>query len=231
MVKSLKNPQFYCDTVSQEIYDSYNKFIYSKDRNLFAKLASKLFFCDLTKNIPGDVVELGVFKGSGMLAWLKANEVTSVNHKDVFGFDIFDQKKLVASTNSKDAQLVDKLFTERSFKPDGFEKILKSIILEAGFENFDLIIGNVFETVPMFLDKYPGFRASIINFDLDTYEPTAFCLEHFWQRLVPGGVMLFDEYAVKEWTESDAVDEFIADKSLKLVATSYVFPSAYLVKP
>ena len=92
MVKSLKNPQFYCDTVSQEIYDSYNKFIYSKDRNLFAKLASKLFFCDLTKNIPGDVVELGVFKGSGMLAWLKANEVTSVNHKDVFGFDIFDQK-------------------------------------------------------------------------------------------------------------------------------------------
>ena len=93
-----------------------------------------------------------------------------------------------------------------------------------------MIVGNVFETIPVFLKNNPGFRASIINFDLDTYEPTIFCLNQLWDRLVPGGIMIFDEYGVNEWTESDAVDAFIQTKSLSLNSTPYFAPSAYIVK-
>jgi hypothetical protein len=50
----------------------------------------------------------------------------------------------------------------------------------------------MFNTLPVFLQKNPGFRASLINFDLDTEEPTYFALEQFWDRLVVGGMLVFD---------------------------------------
>ena len=42
----------------------------------------------MTAEVPGDVVELGVFKGSGVAAWLKLNGISSSNNKKVFGFDL-----------------------------------------------------------------------------------------------------------------------------------------------
>ena len=91
----MNNPNFIHDPLPQAIYDHFNSFIYSSDRKLFSKLASKLKFCELTSGVPGDIVELGVFKGSGLMAWLKANELTSVNQKSVYGFDIFDHEDTV----------------------------------------------------------------------------------------------------------------------------------------
>tara|TARA_B100000212_G_C27375055_1_gene534326 strand:+ start:1881 stop:2573 length:693 start_codon:yes stop_codon:yes gene_type:complete len=225
-----KQNSFIHDPLPQSVYDSYNEFIFSKDKKLFAKLASKLKFCELTLNIPGNIIELGVFKGSGIMAWLKANALLSNNHKHVYGFDIFDSEKLVSSIDTSDSKLMSDLFTKRNFNPNGYSDILIEIAKNSGFNNLSLIVGNVLETIPLFLEKNPGFRASIINFDLDTYTPTIFCLEKLWDRLVPGGIILFDEYAINEWTESDAVDEFLLKKNLNLISTPYYAPSAYLIK-
>lgn len=221
---------FVHDSLPQSVYDSFNEFIFSSDYKLFAKLASKLKFCELTKNVPGDIVELGVFKGSGLMTFLKANRLINSSHKKIYGFDIFDDKKLVSNISTIDGKLMSDLFNKREFDPKGYADILRQIITIAGYHNFALIVGSVFDTVPNFIDKNPGFRASIINFDLDTSEPTKFCLDHFWERLVKGGIMIFDEYGVNEWTESNAVDEFINEKSLELKSTPYPFPTAYLVK-
>ena len=75
---------FVHDDQPQSVYDAFNEFIFSSDRKLYAKLISKYFFVDMTKNIPGDIVELGVFKGSGIVAWLKALELSSVNYKNTY---------------------------------------------------------------------------------------------------------------------------------------------------
>ena len=83
---------FIHDDQPQEVYDGFNKFIFSGDRKLFGKLLSKIEFCEKTKDIPGDIVELGVFKGSGILSWLKTLETVNLNHKSVVGFDFFDSK-------------------------------------------------------------------------------------------------------------------------------------------
>lgn len=221
---------FIHDPLPQFVYDSYNEFILSSDEKLFAKLASKLKFCELTLNIPGNIVELGVFKGSGVMAWLKANALLSKNQKHIYGFDIFNSDKLVSSIDTSDSNLMSDLFKKRNFNPNGYSDVLIEIAKNAGFDNLSLVVGNVLETIPIFLEKNPGFRASIINFDLDTYKPTIFCLEKLWDRLVKGGILIFDEYAINEWTESDAVDEFLVKKNLKLISTPYFAPSAYLIK-
>ena len=229
MVSEKKN-NFVHDALPQDIYDAFNNFIFSKDQKLFAKLASKIQFCEATKYIPGDIVELGVFKGSGLLTFLKANKLLSSNTKKVYGFDMFDNEKLVKNISTSDDNVMSDLFTKRKFNPRGYEETLKEIINKAGFNNYSLIVGDVFETLPNFLSRNPGFRASIINFDLDTYEPTKFCLNKLWGRLVNGGIMIFDEYGINEWTESAAVDEFINEHNLKIKSTPYPCPTAYLTK-
>ena len=48
--------------------------------------------------------------------------------------------------------------------------------------------------------------------------------------MVPGGVVIFDEYAIKQWTESNAVDRFVKEQFLTLKPTKYFAPSAYVEK-
>ena len=46
---------------NQDMYNNYNGFIFSNDRVVFNKLYSKMFFYEMTKKLPGDIVECGVF--------------------------------------------------------------------------------------------------------------------------------------------------------------------------
>ena len=222
---------FIHDDQPQSVYDAFNHFIFSSDRKLFGKLASKLEFIEMTKDIPGDVVELGVFKGSGMMAWLKALATISLNHKNVVGFDFFDADSTIESVQTSDQQVMESLFKDRNFDPkEGYDLILDDILTNAGFGNYELVKGDVTESLVDYLNANPGFRTSVVNFDLDVEEPTEACLEVIWDRVCRGGVLIFDEYAIKQWTESNAVDRFIAKHNLTLRPTKYFAPSAFVVK-
>lgn len=76
-----------------------------------------------------------------------------------------------------------------------------------------LIKGNIEDTVPQFVKDYPGLRIFFIHFDVDMYSPTKTGLEYFLPLVVPGGVVLFDEYGIRPWEgESKAVDEYFQGK-------------------
>jgi hypothetical protein len=224
--------KFKHDAEAQGFYDSFNNFIFSKDRKVFNKLISKYQFLERVKDIPGDIMEFGVFKGSGMVGWLKANEIVSVNSKNVLGFDFFDHKGLLNDIKAEDQrEMMRSLFEDRAFENSkDYDLLLDETLKAIGFENYKLIKGDVFKTVPSFLEKNPGFRASLINLDMDIDEPTYFVMNQLWDRLVPGGIMVFDEYGLPEWDESNAVDRFCAEKKIKLSTTGYVCPSAFLIK-
>ena len=74
------------------------------------------------------------------------------------------------------------------------------------------------ETVPAYVTNNPGARFALVNCDLDTYKPTLAALEAVWPAIVPGGLVLLDEYAIEHWNESKAADEFLADKGIQLQA-------------
>jgi hypothetical protein len=226
------NNKFIHDVVSQDVFDNFNSFIFSKDKKLLGKLQSKQFFCDHTKHVLGDVVELGVFKGSGMISWLKTLEFSDPARKIVIGFDSFDYKTLVETISTQDKATMNDLFEKRDFNNNGYEIILTNILQSIGYttEKYKLVVGNVHATLKPFLDENPGFRASIINFDLDLEEPTEYALNMLWPRVSKGGVLIFDEYGVHEWTESNAVDRFIEKHNLTLIKTPWHAPSAYIVK-
>jgi hypothetical protein len=48
------------------VFDAFNKFIFSKDIKVIGKLLHRFRFFEMVKDLPGDIVEVGVFKGSGV---------------------------------------------------------------------------------------------------------------------------------------------------------------------
>jgi len=66
--------------------------------------------------------------------------------------------------------------------------------------------------IPEVLSSLPDVPWSFVHIDVDLYEPTLGCLEYFYTRLVPGGVIICDDYITPYFPGArKAWDEFFSD--------------------
>lgn len=202
-----------------------------------------LAHCELfleTLETPGDIAELGVFRGLGLMTWANLLEAYCVGDrtKTVYGFDNWTGFIGISPEDGKKIDYVEK--GVGGFSPEQYYEELLSAIAIFDADRFipwkariKLIKGNIEETAGVFVKENPGVRFSLIHFDCDLYKPTKVALEHFWPILSRGGIMLFDEYAIPDWPgETKAVDEFFLDKpgiGIKTLSWNNV-PAGYIVK-
>jgi hypothetical protein len=189
----------------------------------------------MTKHLLGDIVECGVFKGSGFFAWLKILDMIEPNSiKKAIGFDFFDPNFVDNLNNKIDKETMKQVFTRcenldlNDISLSGIYKKIENA--EFKKSKYELIAGDISETTKLFVEERPGFRISILYMDLDIEEPTYNTLNNFWDRVVPGGVVVFDEHTYHSWSESNAVDRFVYEKKLKLHRTDVQAPTAYIIK-
>ncbi|MEJ2758430.1 MAG: TylF/MycF/NovP-related O-methyltransferase [Anaerolineales bacterium] len=64
---------------------------------------------------------------------------------------------------------------------------------------------------------------------MDVYKATQCVLENLFDRVVPGGIVMLDDYASAEG-ETKAVDEFIAGKDYKVEKLPYAVTPAFIRK-
>jgi hypothetical protein len=82
-------------------------------------------------------------------------------------------------------------------------------------------------------DTIPGEAPStiaLLRLDTDWYESTKHELVHLYPRLVPGGVLIIDDYGHWEGARK-AVDEFIAENRLKILLNRIDYSGRIAVKP
>jgi hypothetical protein len=192
-----------------------------------------------TVDLPGCIIDLGVYKGASLFTWSNLLEIFCANDrsKKVFGFDHFQG---LQNFNIKDGAFdaaADKL--EGGFSSDEEDlrilQYLHSIDNHTpGSQRVELVVGDIKETLPIFLKDNPGLRISFLHFDFDIYEPTKFALEQLYPLVVKGGVVCFDEYGLMPWEgESAAVDEYLAGLNEKPTILKHSFtqmPHGYMVK-
>lgn len=218
---------------SQGVYDDFNNFIFSSDIKVFSKLAARHKIFSDTLDVPGDIVECGVYKGSGILSWLKLKKAISPNSfKKIIGFDMFDSEELVSTLSGQDKEVMKHLFDSRSFKYKDYDQILMEKINLAGFETSDceLIKGDISLTSKNFVEKRPGLKISVLYLDLDLAIPTYDSLKAFWPRVSNGGLVVFDEYGYHQWSESQGADKFAKEFNLKIKPLNCNSPTAYIQK-
>lgn len=217
-----------------EIYDAFEKFIFSKDTKILAKLVARTLIFEKIINVPGDIVEAGVYRGSGMLTWLKLKKILSPNAlKKVIGFDYFDTEALLNSLSGQDKASMKGLFEVRGYQhEEGAERFVHDLIANAGFDqsSYDLIKGDISQVAQEFVAKRPGFKISCLYLDLDLQNPTYNALSAFWDRVSIGGIVVFDEYAYHQWSEAQGADRFFEEKNIQIQALHYPCPTAYVIK-
>ena len=194
-----------------------------------------------TLQVPGDIAELGVFRGLGLMTWANLLECYSIGDrtKRVFGFDNWSGFSGISEHDGAQDEASGKV--KGGFSPKNYREELESAIDIFNSDRFvpwkdrvKLIDGNIENTIPEFVENNPGVRFSLIHFDVDLYQPTKVGLDHFWDRLSRGGIMIFDEYSIPDWPgETKAVDEFLQSKPDLRLETSPLTntPAAWLKKP
>jgi|TARA_B100000035_G_C21026922_1_gene566646 hypothetical protein len=221
-------------TQTQDIYDSFNNFILSSDTKVFGKLLARALLFNSVKNIPGDILEFGVFKGTGMMTFLKLKKYLVPNSgKKVIGFDFFDTDSLLSSLSDQDKEAMSTLFKGRGFShEESYVKFLEERIKEAGFleHEYDFVKGDATITSKQYFKERPGLKISLLYLDMDLEEPTYEVLQAAWDRVSSGGLVVFDEYAFHKWSESKGVDRFFKDKEVQIKSLNFIAPSAYVVK-
>jgi len=212
--------------------------VYARRIHLKKFLAHYQLFLKIL-DLPGDIVELGVFRGSSLMSWANFMEIHCMGdrHRKVVGFDNFCGFREFDAKDGRTDESVGKSIG--GFNPSDTEARLSDAISIFDSDRFipfkqrvRIIKGDVEFTVPTYIEENPGLRISLLHFDVDLYCPTLTALENLWPLVVPGGILLFDEYGIPPWEgESKAVDEFFADKHISLKRFSWSSnPGAYAVK-
>lgn len=168
--------------------------------------------------VPGVVVDLGVFRGGSAFTWAKLCEIfcpTDIR-KTVIGFDTFAGFPKIGVEDGPENPMQDVV-------PGGYfggSSVEADMALAQEAMNHDrhlrhkdriqFVKGDVCETIPRFVtDQGDGLRVALLNLDLDLYEPTRVALEHFIPKMARGGIIVVDEYAVDTFGgETKAVDEY-----------------------
>ena len=192
--------------------------------------------------LPGVIIDLGVYRGASTFTWAKLCEIfcpTDVRKK-VYGFDTFTGFESLSQEDSPAP-------SSQDARPGGYfggASIEEDLELAQQAMNQDkhlrhlnrieFIKGDVMKTVPEFVaSQGNGLRVALLNLDLDLYEPTRVSLEHFVPKMVRGGIIILDEYAVAPWGgESKAVDEYFVrtygKRALIKKLTWHSNPSGYI---
>lgn len=166
------------------------------------------------RKIPGDFVELGVWKGgSTMIAALEFARLNDV--RPLWLYDTYEGMPAPEDVDRKSltgAPAADKW--EQTRKGDGSNwckaalDVVKSNMASVNYPgDIRYVVGKAEET----LASEKPEQVSILRIDTDWHASTKASLEHLWDRLSPGGVLIMDDYG--SWNGAKvAADDFFATR-------------------
>lgn len=172
-----------------------------------------------TNNIPGAIVECGVWRGgssmAAMLVLLSQNNVS----RDFYLYDTYEgqSRPTVEDVNIQGVSALEKWANITN----AGEKMtyaslddVKEAVRQIGYpsERIHYVVGKVEDTIPNVAPK----EIALLRLDTDWYASTRHELEHLYPRLSTGGVIIIDDYG--HWAGArKAVDEFIEKNGIKLL--------------
>lgn len=214
-----------------ELWEHYNGLLLSPDTGRVRKLIVRYELFKQAMEVPGDVLECGVFKGAGLFYWLKLIKIFAPESKRrAIGFDTFGSfaDTLLDYEKASATEFVD----EAAFEGTSVESLM-ALARQCGMEDqVELVPGDITTTASEYVAANPGFRIALLHLDLDTYNGTRAALEAFYDNITGGGIVVLDEYGRRQWGESDAVDEFIRDRGIKIESIPHSDkPTAFFRKP
>lgn len=211
----------------KSFWDSENEFYQNSDISRIGKLLYHYEIYKMIKDLPGDILEFGVFKGLSLIRLLTFRNLIENNFsRKIYGFDTF--KKFPNQVRKSDKKLK-KEFTADAGNPISKIK-LTQILKRKKIENFELIEGDVIKTLNPFLKKNDNLKISLLHLDMDVFNSTNFVLKKLIKKVVKNGIILIDDYGTVEGA-TKAVDNFlIKNKKLELKKLNFYKVPSFIKK-
>lgn len=189
-------------------------------RQVISRLLYQDFLYQRILNVPGVILEFGVHWGATIATLINLRGIYEpYNHsRTIYGFDTFSGFPEVDDKDGGFSKNGDYSTTE------DYEKELSEILsIHESFspisqiKKFDLIKGDVVQTLPAFLEANPHIIVSMAIFDMDIYAPTKSALTQILPRLTKGSLLVFDELNCRHFPgETQAVQEVVGLGQLRL---------------
>ena len=172
-------------------------------------------------NIKGDFVECGVWRGGSTMAAIDTLMKAGDKSREIYLYDTFEGMsepteldKVFTGTGADELmRTTDKEDPTSVWCYSALEEVQQNVgTLKYPASKVHYVKGKVEDSIPGTL---PG-QIALLRLDTDFYESTAHELKYLYPLLVPGGVIIIDDYGHWEGARK-AVDEYIAAEKLPLL--------------
>lgn len=157
-------------------------------------------------SLDGSFAEFGVYRGG--CTFMVLSECRPLPNRSIFLFDTFAGIPSSRLTDTEASagfggRLADVSMTEVRDR------------LAEWSDQVRFVAGDVFETLP----KTETGPLAFAHLDMNAAAPSKLALEYVWSRLVPGGILVFDDYGWAQYADQKKlIDNFFEDKRDGLVA-------------
>jgi hypothetical protein len=209
-------PRYFDDEV-RDVIRAVRPWTMTSDEKLFALVVAVRYVVD--HRIAGDIVECGVWRGGSMQAIARVLAARGATDRELHLFDTFEgmpppTEEDVRQGGPPAAELLaTRPRTAKVWAVADLDDV-RAGMAQVGYpaERIHYHQGLVEETIPGAAPE----RIALLRLDTDWYASTKHELEHLYDRVPSGGVVIVDDYDYWEGSRK-AVDEFIANTDARLL--------------
>jgi O-methyltransferase len=163
------------------------------------------------QRIPGDIIEIGVYKGGSLY---RMAEHVAAHHADEFALDEDGRRIIGVDTFAghpyHDETLDPQHHRTGRFNDASYESVCDAL---APYPFVNVLKGECDEVFSSFPSDQNFCFAHI---DVDIAESAMRCTRYIFERLSPGGVLVYDEY--QGYGQKSLIDAFFRGQSVRMVS-------------
>jgi tetratricopeptide (TPR) repeat protein len=173
---------------------------YNALAQLECEYAQELLLEIAAKNIPGDIVEFGIYEGWWINFLWQASETVGLRRR-IYGFDSFEGL-------SEPHPERDQAFWKKGQYACGLEQVSKNVRLPER-PRLKLVKG-FFEKSLLSPEALLAEQFCYARIDCDIYQPALDCLRYLGPRLADGAIVVFDDWPhTRGFGEQQALEEWL----------------------
>jgi hypothetical protein len=209
-----------------QLLKDVRQFTATSPERMFALLNAVRYI--VANDIPGDIVECGVWRGGSMMLVAKALLQLNQAHRHLHLYDTY--AGMTAPTDKESPQ---DMFQASKKEGEVVHWVYASLeevqenMRSTGYpmDKIHFVKGPVETTIPAHIPE----RISLLRLDTDFYDSSKHEMTHLFPRLVSSGVIILDDFGHWEG-QRIAVEEYIAENKIKLLLNRIDYTGRIAVK-
>src|SRR3989442_10604719 len=141
------------------------------NRIQITSMLSRIEFFKMVMDVPGAIVECGVYKGNSLMLYLQLSlllEPYAIN-RSIYGFDTFEGFRSIDG-KADPSDIDESMFSETSFSVLQRSIALNDLIRPvSAIPRCELVKGDIVKTVPKFIKDKPELCVALLILDTDLY--------------------------------------------------------------